>query len=578
VTHYFIFDIETTGTPVFSDFRVMSYSWGLDTQVHTVHTLGEAVNALRAALTMDTVIVGHNILCFDLPVLLYHHQRTGAKAPLKAELIKAGREGRLWDTLVFSTKLFPDRERHGMASWKEVMALKYGVEGKVEIDDFATASDEAIGRRCAHDVRIQQCLTKYFCEELGAPDTVANWDVDCAFVPVVLDLLTTGVPYDRAEADKARKRVEARLAVPGAVWESTAVGVNPNSNKQIHEWLKSKGHEGLDLTEKGNPQFNKKNRLAMVNRYPELSPLLRLATERGTAQFLDKGSAKNCENFLRESPVTKTESLFPSLNVFGTRTHRAAYSSPPLNQFPKHIRSIVKVPEGWLMVGCDIVALEMSVIGRCFEEVLGDSAVADQVRSGVSVKQLTLDAFAPAMEDTVYQPGQTPESLAKTLNYALLYGAGKDLLSQMLNADLSVVEECIDRRFPGFRRLSEAVSDGVKGGQEDGVLSTFYGTRVRTARWKALNTLCQASGAEYSKRVFIYLHDKIKHMFAEAHAVIHNHDEMEWIIRTADRPFVEAQMKSIQDGLEGHMHGLDDGVGFLTGIDWHIGRSWAEVH
>ncbi len=582
----FIFDIETTGLPMFSAFRCMSYSWSLEGEINTVFTLEEAVNILRAAMCVDVYIAGHNIFTFDLPLLLWHHQRSGSTAPLQSELIRVGTAGRLLDTLIFSVKLFPLRERHGMGSWASMVETVYGMEGKTEVEDFATASDAELAERCSHDVRIQQCLTHYFCETHGAPDNINGWEEDCAFFPVVLDLLTSGLPYDRDKAAEARKLVEARLAGPLALWETTAPGVNPNSTKQIDAWLVERHGKGLPRTKKGRPSFNKQNKRRIVNEFPELGPLLRITAERGTAQFLDKDSKSNCENYIRESVHTGTEAVFPSMNVYGTRTHRASYSNPPLNQFPKHIRGIVEAPRGWLMVGVDIVALEMSVIGRAFREVLDDDTIERQVRSGVSVKQLTMDAFAPAMERTVYQPGETPESLAKKVNYALIYGAGIPLLMDFYNADRSVIEECVERRFPGFKRLSDAVQRGVRGaevsdddgGNSTGTMESFYGTQIRTEKWKALNTLCQTSGAEYAKRVFTRLHERITYAFADARAIIFNHDELQWLVRGTDAAYVEGIVKEICGGLEEYMDGLDDGVGFLTGVDYAVGSSWKETH
>jgi len=578
VTKAFVFDLETTGIPVYSTFRCMGWSWGMEdaAPVQVTFDLEEAVDQLITALDYGYAAAGHNVFGFDLPVLLYHYDRSEGTLPLREKLIEHRRQ--IYDTLIFSTKLFPLRMKHSMDSWSGMIETIYGIEGKVEVEDFATASDAEIEDRCSHDIAIQKALSHYFIVTHGAPDTVNAYDVDCDFLPIVLSLTTCGVPYNRKEADRARKILKARTLGPELMRRTIAPDVNPRSNKQIDAWVRSIYGEGFPLTEKGSPMFNKQNRQEMLQKFPKLEWFVRGSASAKLYSVLDTTLAGCYENFLQKSTVYDGEGIFPSLYVHGTRTLRMAYSKPALNQFPKHIRSIVEAPEGWLMVGFDIVALEMAIIGRIFEKVLGDVTVRDEVLSGKSVKQLTLDAFKPAMEKTVFHGGDTPEDLAKRINFALLYGAGVPLLVQMLNSDETTVEECIERRFRGFRTLSEAVQAAVKGSDEEGTVQSLYGTQLRTARWKALNTVCQASGAEVAKRVSIYLDNAMKERVPESYAVIHNHDEVEFICRGMDEEELKRTVQGIADGLEPYMNGLDDGVGYLSGVNWKVGRSWADVH
>ena len=641
MSYKLIFDVETENLPVYSRFRCMSLTKGtdLDSPIETVHSLKEAVSALIVAMTDPEceAIVGHNVQSFDLPLLVWNIENLGGSASNILRAVLRGQCHKVWDTLIFSKKLFPLREEHSMDSWHGMVNTIYGLEPKVEIDDFSTVDKWTLQKRCEHDVRIQQALTDYFVRTHGAPSTVPCWEADTAFFPLVVDLMTTGVPYRKEHEERARKWLEARITVPSMLRERMFPGVNENSNAQIQRWLmqpqldeigvtwdeymkyrKTSVDEekkplakkyakvrdlcptlqaecdeikGLDWTKKGSPQFNNDNRNAMINRFPELELFVRDKKDRKLLKFIDPSMPSYAENFMADSDFLGTIAIYPSLNIFGTRTHRAAYSSPPLNQFPKPLRNIVGVGQGFLMVGVDIVALEMAIIGKMFEEVMNDTTITDQVRSGRSVKKITLEAFRPAMEKTVLPPGWTLEDMAKKVNYEILYGMGIPALAQQLNASLDIVDECMEKRFPGFRELNRVVQSTVKtatssneygdridsDGSDEGTVQTFYGTQVRTTRWKTFNTIGQASGAEYSKRVLTYV-DRTLKRHCKARLCIWNHDEGQWIVKDDDPKWVEEVCRGIRDGMEDEFAKYDDGVGFLTGVDYAIGTNWAETH
>jgi hypothetical protein len=96
---------------------------------------------MRDFLSSAKVLVGHNIICWDIPTL---ERVLGIK--IEAELI---------DTLPLSWALFPDRVRHGLEYW----GVDFGVP-KPAIADWQYLTSKEYAHRCTEDVKINKLLWK----------------------------------------------------------------------------------------------------------------------------------------------------------------------------------------------------------------------------------------------------------------------------------------------------------------------------------------------------------------------------------------------------------------------------------
>lgn len=90
-------------------------------------------------LTSADVLIGHNIILFDIPVV---EKLLGIK--IKAKLV---------DTLALSWYLYPKRVKHGLADWGEFFGVK-----KPTIDDWENLPLEEYIHRCGEDVKINEKL------------------------------------------------------------------------------------------------------------------------------------------------------------------------------------------------------------------------------------------------------------------------------------------------------------------------------------------------------------------------------------------------------------------------------------
>lgn len=577
----FVFDVETSGLAKTSSFLGLSFlkcADYTDTPVFLTCFREARLELLKSFLRGDRV-VGHNIATFDLPWLIWH-ERTHYGTDLILTVAR-NKSHLIYDTLIMSRKFNPNRMKHGLKEWGEVLARDYSLAPKPEIKDFTKATPEEIKDRCNTDVQIQAALWHHFTTEKGMPDTVPDYEFDQRWFKVVLELCTTGIPYDTAQARKTSLRNGMLKVIPKDRLKKRFPKVNFNSSRQVDKALIEKYGTGLPINDKGNPVLNVDVRDEVCNTFPELYDHFKIKDIDAGLKYISeeyKGKKSYMGGYLEESPYLEQECVYPSLTVVGTRTGRMQYSSPPLQQMAKEVREVNRVRPPWIFYGMDVVALEMSVLGYFMKELCGDDTIWQQVKRGESAKKLTLEAFKPVMHNVVYHGGQTPEDFAKTLNYSLLYGIGKRALLAKLNLPAEYtaeVDKCINQRFPSMHMLNRIFKGRYKGR----VIIDMFGGKIPTEDWKALNAFIQASGATYARRMMYhawrYIRDVGKCHSMEVRACVYNMDELQFVIKNY-RDVPELSQKNVNTYIEKELEKEDLPV--LTGVEIKTGNCWKDTH
>lgn len=127
-----VFDTEADGL-VPTKFYCLSYDTGEIKKSITDY------NEMRGFLKETDVIIGHNILLFDVPNL--------------ERILEVKYSGTVIDTLVLSWYLYNERDRHGIESWGEELGIP-----KPEITDWLNLSLEEYIFRCESDREITKRL------------------------------------------------------------------------------------------------------------------------------------------------------------------------------------------------------------------------------------------------------------------------------------------------------------------------------------------------------------------------------------------------------------------------------------
>jgi hypothetical protein len=165
---YTIFDIETDGL-----LEEVTTVHCLNAQVWSKGDMTAAValtdkESIISFLQVQPLLVGHNIICYDLPVLkkLYGYTHTGP----------------CFDTLPISWYLFPNEKEHGLEKWGESLGVP-----KPIIEDWQNLTLEEYQHRCSTDVKINVLVFHLFVDKLvqiyQAPIspimTYLTWKMEC---------------------------------------------------------------------------------------------------------------------------------------------------------------------------------------------------------------------------------------------------------------------------------------------------------------------------------------------------------------------------------------------------------------
>lgn len=354
----------------------------------------------------NTIIVGHNIIIFDIPVI--------------KKLYGLVYQGVVWDSLAMSWKLYPEQEEHGL----EYYGRKYKVP-KPFVDNWNSSPNSVYINRCLTDVKINAILfgemysyfqAIYYPESPFKDINYCTWKLECAseqlLNPLTIDTVALRENYLLIKEEfeqrwnnlkssmppvvvyKVKKKPanilkkDGTLSAKGSEWYDFLVEYgyapttteteikyasetkepNPQSNSQLKNWLYSLGWIPTIYVYRKNTkgELNKVPQLqdadknlcpnieVLIERYPELESL--------EGFFMIKHRKEIMESF--EANLVDGNKIRAEIGGF-TNTMRFKHKKPIVNlpsverPYGKQIRGVITARnEQELFFGSDMVSLE----------------------------------------------------------------------------------------------------------------------------------------------------------------------------------------------------------------------------
>ena len=536
-----VFDIEATGNKVNDHYRIGALKvLGDADSYYETDDVSAFYDKLIGYLEEGHVLSGHNIIAYDIPLLIRNVYRGGLKgsvAFLRRPFYLAAPF--LWDTLLFSRRFYPKRKFHGMGSWLTTLRREqYSVPEKTIVEgDWATVPYETLQERVKNDVFIQEAITHYMVQREGLPDVMPNWESISQCQGYLMAMLCIGVPYDKEGAVTRALKLEVEMNCL-AIDVKDALGgnrkLNLNSNAQISKALEKIYGQGLPLgppsekTQKCSPLMNKRNKMVLQNTFPVLQDIYRIRDLKKQHLILEEKSIKksNFSGKCHYDTLYKHHFLFPKLGPFGLKSFRNQFTSPSLNALDKRVRDVVNAPKGFTMIGCDIVALEMTILGYVLKNYYDSPKIWDDLKSGKCPKQQTIDVFD---EEFAYIANHNPsvnlKDLAKTTNYAILFGSHSDSLCHrtlgLPSSFKKKVKDHMEERFEGLTLFHQDLCNEID--NTGGCIRNLFGVLIPSPHYCAINYYCQSSGTEYSLMVLSLLYELLDFVFPLVHPTLTKH-------------------------------------------------------
>ena len=541
-------DIETDGL----DSTVIWCAVTKDIDTREVN-VWKSANELRQYISSQDLLIGHNIIKFDLPVLKKLWNLNTDSNPLR-------------DTLIMSRLLNPVIEKgHSLDAWGVRLGLKKG-----DFSDFDKGLSEDMVDYCIQDVEITHALFTHL------DDSLLDWgksvDLEHEVAQIVKQQEENGFKLDvpkcmsmlagwqqslvdiESELQEIFKPIvtERYSEKTGRRLKDKVEVFNPGSRKQIAERMMALGWKPKKFTEKGTPIVDEK--VLQTIKRPEAVSLQRfLLVQKRVAQV--KSWVENADEGGRVHCQVRTN---------GAVTGRMTHSNPNLAQVPRvgteygeECRSVWTVEDGNVLLGADASGLEL----RMLAHYMDDSAYTKEILEG--------DIHTKNMEAA----GLTNRDQAKTFIYAFLYGAGPAKIGAIVGGGEREGKKLIDSflaNTPALQKLKDKVSRLA----EKEWLPGLDGRRlIVRSQHAALNTLLQGAGAIVMKQALIILHRKLVNGKLNARFVANVHDE--WQIETTEK---DAEMVGFlavqairQAGIRLKLRCPLDG-------EFKVGPNWAATH
>jgi DNA polymerase I len=486
--------------------------------------LDVALEALRPLFEDEAVKKDGHDLKFDAIVLARHGvtlRGLDLDTMLASYLLDATRSAHLIEDLALehtSYKALSAEDVCGRGA-KAMSLADVPVEAAVV---FACERSDLVGQLAP---ALRDLLAK---EELG--DVYAT--LELPLVPVLIAVERAGVRVDTAALAAQSQKVDQELAQRSATIFQMAGGeFNINSPKQLADVLFDKLQlpvlKRTGTSKAPSTAVEVLEELALTHDIPrQILEWRQLMKLKGT--YIDA---------LPQLVHPETGRVHTCFNQAVASTGRLSSSDPNLQNIPirtplgREIRRAFIADSGNVLISADYSQIEFRVLAHLSEEPV----LVDAFREGVDFHERTAVKIFGA--DSAKDPHQL-RSIAKMVNYALLYGKGAFTLAKDIGVTQQAAQEFIDAYFAGFPRVRAFIDRTLEEARATGVVKTMYGRRRlvpelnsrdfqrrAASEREAVNMPIQGSAADIMKRAMIDVHAALL-PYPEARMILTVHDEL----------------------------------------------------
>ena len=514
-------------------------------------------SGLQKYLDQCDLIIGHNIISFDRPVL----EKTWSISM---------KMNQLYDTLVSARLLDPSKEGgHSLDAWGQRLGY-----AKFEFSDWDGGCTAQMVTYCIQDTLVTQKLYEYLEQQFKQQNfDKRSIELEHKVQEIIYKQTQNGFKLDEREAIFLLARLKGKISYienelqsifpaktiervsekTGKKLKTKIEPFNSGSRKQIGERLIEKGWKPKVFTETGQPKVDETT--LQETDIPEAKLM-------GEYLMLQKRISQ-IDSWLEA--VGKDGRVHGRIITNGAVTGRMTHSSPNMAQVPnsgseygEDCRALWTVEKGYKLVGIDASGLEL----RMLAHYMKDDAYTNEVVSG---DIHTANQKAAGLQN---------RNQAKTFIYAFLYGAGDAKIGQIVGAGAKEGQRLKDtflKNTPALKELRERI---IRIATNSKSLPGLDGRRLQVrSEHAALNTLLQGAGAIVMKQALVNFVTYMDERNIDYRLVANVHDEIQCEVKEGYEELAgQLGVKAIeQAGKDFNMRCP------LTG-EYKCGNNWKETH
>ncbi|WP_434633947.1 DNA polymerase I [Helicobacter pylori] len=309
-----------------------------------------------------------------------------------------------------------------------------------KIKDFKTKSKAGKLEQLDMELNALKRLCEYF-EKGGLEENLLALarEVETPFIKVLMGMEFQGFKIDAPYFKRLEQEFKNELhALERQILELIGVDFNLNSPKQLGEVL----YEKLELPKNKSHSTDEKSLLKILDKHPSIALIL---------EYRELNKLFNTYTTPLLRLKDKDDKIHTTFIQTGTATGRLSSHSPNLQNIPVRSPKGLLIRKGFIasskeycLLGVDYSQIELRLLAHFSQ----DKDLMDAFLKGRDIHLETSKALFG--EDLAKEK----RSIAKSINFGLVYGMGSKKLSETLNISLNEAKSYIEayfKRFPSIK-------------------------------------------------------------------------------------------------------------------------------
>ncbi|GAA7967362.1 DNA polymerase I [Helicobacter pylori] len=476
--------------------------------------------------------------------MLQHAQIIGHDLKPLLSFLKAKYQVSLEDIHIQDTQILAFLKNPEKVGFDEVLKqyLKEEWIPHEKIKDFKTKSKVEKSEQLDRELNALKRLCEYF-EKGGLEEGLLALarEVETPFMKVLMGMEFQGFKIDALYFKRLEQEFKNELHVlERQILELIGVDFNLNSPKQLSEIL----YEKLELPKNKSRSTDEKSLLKILDKHPSIALIL---------EYRELNKLFNTYTTPLLRLKDKDDKIHTTFIQTGTATGRLSSHSPNLQNIPVRSPKGLLIRKGFIssskeycLLGVDYSQIELRLLAHFSQ----DKDLMDAFLKGRDIHLETSKALFG--EDLAKEK----RSIAKSINFGLVYGMGSKKLSETLNIPLNEAKsytEAYFKRFPSIKdylnRMKEEILKTSKAFTLLGRYRVFDFTGANdyikgNYLREGVNAIFQGSASDLLKLGMLKVSERFKNN-PSVRLLLQVHDELIFEIEEKNAPELQQEIQRI---------------------------------